>query len=203
MKSVELNFHHKEFDDLSDRSIRQFMRKVSTAVRQAQLRELSDFIFAQDLDYREKRAIADRLANASREAPAYYVERIEKGSLNAIFAASAFLVAALVRKPVIELIDDKPRRRALLKNLRGYVKRDWAPQVADAIADELAGRELGSRVIARRIRVKEKISKIVVDVKLATDSREHDTPIEPAETQDSIERAIDRRLDDLRRDSER
>lgn len=203
MKRVELNFHHKEFDDLSDRSIRQFMRKVSTAVRQAQLRELSDFIFAQDLDYREKRSIADHLANASREAPAYYVEKIEKGSLSAIFTASAFLVAALVRKPVIELIDDKPRRRALLKNFRSYVKRDWAPQVSEAIADELAARELGSHVIARRIRLKEKTSKIVVEVKLATNPREHDTPIAPAETEESIERAIERRIDDLRRDSER
>lgn len=199
MKKVVLNFHHKEFDDLSDRSIRQFMRKVATAVRRAHLRELNDFIFAQDLDYSDQRSIADRLANASRDTPAYYVEKIEKGSLTAVFTVGAILLAALVREPVIDLIDDEARRRTLLKNLKCYVKRDWASHVAHAVADQLGGHELGSHVVADRIRVKEKSSKFVVEVKLVTERDEEDGPIKPAETLDTIKRVIERRLNDLDR----
>ncbi|MEA3010749.1 MAG: hypothetical protein QOJ91_2441 [Sphingomonadales bacterium] len=199
MKKVVLDFCHKEFEDLSERSIRQFMRKVATAVRQAQLQELNDFVFAQELDYSVQRSIADRLANASRDAPAYYVERIEKGSLTAVFTVGAVLLAALVRQPVIDLIDDEHGRRTLLKNLKRYVKRDWALRVGHAVADQLDGRELGSHVVAKRVRVKEKVSKIVVDVKLVTERDETDPPIGPTETRKTIERAIDRRLDDLDR----
>jgi hypothetical protein len=191
MKKVVLDFHHKEFEDLSDRSIRQFMRKVATAVRHAQLRQLNSFIFAQD--------IADRLKNASRDAPAFYVEKIEKGSLTAVFTVGAVILAALVREPAIDLVDDEARRRTLLKNLKRYVKRDWAPDLAQALADQLEGSELGSHVVADRVRVKEKTLKFIVEVKLITERDEDDAP-RPAETLETVERAISRRLEDLDRD---
>lgn len=69
MKQVYLNFRHEDFDELSERSIRQFMRKVASVVREAQLRELSAFVFSLDLKYAEKRSIADRLEYASRDVP--------------------------------------------------------------------------------------------------------------------------------------
>ncbi|WP_010161217.1 hypothetical protein [Sphingomonas sp. PAMC 26617] len=199
MKKVVLDFHHKEFEDLSDRSIRQFMRKVATAVRHAQLRQLNSFIFAQDVDYSVKRSIADRLKNASRDAPAFYVEKIEKGSLTAVFTVGAVILAALVREPAIDLVDDEARRRTLLKNLKRYVKRDWAPDLAQALADQLEGSELGSHVVADRVRVKEKTLKFIVEVKLITERDEDDAP-RPAETLETVERAISQRLEDLDRD---
>lgn len=198
MKKVLLDFHHKKFDDLSDRSVRQFMRKVGTAVRQAQVRELTDFVFTQDIDYPAKRSIADRLANVSRDAPAYYVERIERGSLIALFVVSPVLLAWLVHDSFVDrVVDDKERRREVLENLRRFVRGGWHRSVARAVADDLEKRELGSHIVAERVKVKKRGADVVVDVKLVTERDDDDPPPKPRDTLQTIEIAIDRKLDDL------
>jgi hypothetical protein len=194
MKPVYLRFYHEEFDLLSDRSIRQFMKKVGTAVKEAQLSEIDDFIFSLDLDYARQRSMQDRLKNDSQSVPAYYVETIKKGSLTALFLVGVGLIGVLVRNTIVNVIDDEDVRTEVLKGLRKFLKNEWGRSLAETIGDKLAGRELGSHVVVDVVDIEEKKSKTVVNIKLKTVVDEEDTPRRPEDTPGTIDREIDRQL---------
>jgi len=194
MKPIYLHFYHAEFDLLSDRSIRQFMKKVGTAVKEAQLSELDDFIFSLDLEYALKRSMQDRLKNASQAVPAYYVETIKKGSLTAWFVVGVGLIGVLVRDSIMKVLDDDADREAVLERLKKFMKKKWGHSLAETIGENLSVRELGSHVVVDDVDIRQKKSKTVVDVRLVTVEDDSDAPRRPEDTPESIAREIDDQL---------
>jgi len=194
MKPVYLHFYHDEFDLLSDRSIRQFMKKVGTAVKEAQLSELDDFIFSLDLEYALKRSMQDRLKNASQAVPAYYVDTIKKGSLTAWFVVGVGLIGVLVRDAILKVLDDDAEREAVLERLKKFMKKKWSTALAEAIGEKLSSRELGSHVVVDDVEILKKKSRTVVDVRLVTMEDDDDAPRPPEDTPESITREINDQL---------
>jgi hypothetical protein len=202
MKPIHLHFYHDKFDLLSDRSIRQFLKKIGTSVKDAQLSEIDDFIYSLDLDFRFKRSMQDRLRNQSQAVPAYYVEEIKKGSLTAHFVIGAALIGVLVFGPVMDILDDETKRRQILKRLRKFLKGDWARLSATAIADRLSAQELGNHIVVDEIKIKDNKARIDIRVKLKTMEDPDDLPRRSEYTPEMIDREIDRQIDETRKPSD-
>ncbi len=196
MKSVKLKFYHPDFDLLSDRSVRQFLKKVGTEVRDAQLSQARDFVLSLDLEYRYQQSILDRLTNASESVPAYFVERIRRGSLEAVFIISAGVIGPMVFGTVLQALDDVDRE-STLKRLRKFMRKRWNSGLVEDVIDRLSDRELVNHVVVDDVKVIEKKSGTVIDVTLTTVDDEGDR-VRPDYTLDGVDREIGRRLDELR-----
>jgi len=194
MKAVYLDFHHGEFENLSDRSIRQFMKKVATAVKAAQINEIKNFVHSLNLDYARQRSIQDRVQNASQTAPTFFVEKIKKGSLEAVFIPAGVILGVLLREIIVATLDNQGERNDILMRLKKYVRKEWGPGLASTIRDELDGRELGSHIVVDRVEIEKKQSKIVLHIELMTPEVDDEEPRRSEETVAVIAREIDREL---------
>lgn len=198
MKPIFIDFYHKEFDSLSDRSVRQFMKNVGTAVKQAQLQEISDFVFSLDLEYAQQRSIQDCVKKETPIASAYYVETIKRGSLSAVFLVGASLLAVLARPKVISIIDDATERERYLKKLKKFLRVKWTPNLADEISDQLCERNLGSHIVVDEIAVKDKQSRMIIKVKLVTQEDNEGKVFHAETTPEFIYKSIDEQLAAMR-----
>lgn len=198
MKPIYLHFYHKNFEYLSDRSIRQFMKKVAKTVKDAQISQINTFIFSQELEYRYMRSLQDRVENHIQTASAYEVHKIKKGSLTAIFVVGLVLLAATF-DTIVTVVDDIEERDRILKSLKKSLKGDWAWNSAQEIAGRLMGAEVGSHVVVDKISFREKNKKIDLDIELMTEVDPNDPPRKAEPTLEMIENNIDQLLKKGRR----
>lgn len=145
MQRLHLHLRHETFADISDRSARQILKSLSKAVRAAQLSDARDFIFSLDLDYSLLRSMEDHLTSEAERIPAYYLERLEKGSLVLWAVVSAGPLAFLAKIGLDRIIDDEDLRRDLLEKIQRHLDT-WHQGLLPKILGELRGRGLGSHI---------------------------------------------------------
>lgn len=195
MQELRLTFRHEDFGLISDRSSRQILRQLSKSVRAAQLRELDSFIFQElNLPYSQLRSLQDRLHNQAESSPAYFLERLEKGSLLLFAVASAALVGVLVKLITDTLSDDADGRREALQSLNRYVNTEWGTNVAKRVSEEVEVRGLGSHTIVERTDIIQGDQEVTLKVRLGTDPSA-EPPVQPA-TAESIQDQLDTELSD-------
>lgn len=81
MKNIKFKIYHPTLDLVSDRTLRSILKKFSTLLREIQYQEVFFLINHSNITKSEKQSLQDRLKGPLNHIDAYYIERIEKGSI--------------------------------------------------------------------------------------------------------------------------
>lgn len=200
MRPLRFVIRHKEMHLISDRSARRVLKTVGKAVRRAQVEELTRFVFKDlDLDYSRTRALADQINNQAELHPAFYLEKLKRGSLILAGVASVTLIGVLVRDLINRAVDDDADRQHVLSRLKDYLVRDWSRNVAKLVAADLKERGLGNHTAVSDCKIKSTEAETVLRMEFETtlDDDGEERVREDEITEKDVDRLIQDGLDDL------
>ncbi len=120
MKNVTFVFFHPDLDILSDRTIRSLLKKISVILREVQFQEIAYLIKQSDITPSEKQSLRDRLGGQLNHIEAYYLERLERGSLTLTVSLTAVAIW-LLQQTIGESIKEAWRQSEMHKNLVSYL----------------------------------------------------------------------------------
>lgn len=89
MNEFHIRIHHPELQNLSDRTFRQILKRASVLIREIQLAEVLDFIDEIELTQPQRQSLRDSVISSIETVPAYYVEKVERSSLELAIVATA------------------------------------------------------------------------------------------------------------------
>lgn len=120
MKNIQFKFYHPDLNVVSDRTLRSLLKKISTLSREIQYQEVMYLINNSDLHANEKQSLRDKLNAPLNHIHAYYVDKIERGSIEIILSLSACALW-LLDKTIGETIKDAWKRTDLNQSLLDYL----------------------------------------------------------------------------------
>ncbi|PHS68197.1 MAG: hypothetical protein COB23_09485 [Methylophaga sp.] len=134
MNNIKVVLYHPSLDVLSDRTFRSLLKKLSVLLRELQAREVYQLIESSPLDLNEKQSIRDRIKPDLNHLPAYYVEKIERGSLDisSLVSGSALLLVSTV---IAKVINDVLDRKQFYKDFIDYLSSDRRKEVMEKNID--------------------------------------------------------------------
>jgi predicted butyrate kinase (DUF1464 family) len=137
VKQLLLEVVHDDVAYVSDRSLRELLKRLSKILRRVELHEIRDIILDSGMDDREIRALMSAMEREIETLPAYYLRKIEKGSLVANFAIGAAAVAALAGTIFKDLVTDVIKQSKFYKKLIEYVSGERSEKFARNLKREL------------------------------------------------------------------
>ncbi|MFM5144087.1 hypothetical protein ACEUA0_16510 [Aeromonas veronii] len=105
MKDIYFKIYHPTLDLVSDRTFRSILKKFSSVIREIQYQEVMVLVNQSDLSPSEKKSIRDKLKGKLNHIDAYYIEKIERGSITItglVTTAALGLLAVTVGESVKE-----------------------------------------------------------------------------------------------------
>ncbi|WP_462158917.1 hypothetical protein [Pseudoalteromonas sp. GB56] len=136
MKNITFEIYHPDLDIVSDRTLRSILKKFSSLLREIQYQEVFHFINSSDLSPSQKQSLRDRLKGPLNHIDAYYVERIEKGSILIVGALTATGLW-LLKNTIGESIKEAWKQSEMHSNLVDYLSK---PKVRDEVVDRCIDR---------------------------------------------------------------
>ncbi|MBA1242577.1 hypothetical protein [Pseudomonas japonica] len=156
MKNIQLSFYHPDLDIISDRTLRSLLKKISTIAKEIQYQEVMYIINNSQASGPEKQSLRDRLKGPLHHNEAYYVEKIERGSLIVTVALSSVALWFL-QHTIGESIKEAWLQQQMHRNLVSYLSSPLRKTVVDRNVEVvLGGMTFESYVV-------EDIEKVVVD----------------------------------------
>lgn len=136
MKNITFEIYHPDLDIVSDRTLRSILKKFSSLLREIQYQEVFYLINSSDLTAPQKQSLRDRLKGPLNHIDAYYVERIEKGSILIVGALTATGLW-LLKNTIGESIKEAWKQSEMHSNLVDYLSK---PKVRDEVVDRCIDR---------------------------------------------------------------
>jgi hypothetical protein len=136
MKNITFEIYHPDLDIVSDRTLRSILKKFSSLLREIQYQEVFHLINSSELTPSEKQSLRDRLKGPLNHIDAYYVERIEKGSILIVGALTATGLWIL-KNTIGESIKEAWKQSEMHSNLVEYLSK---PKVRDEVIDRCIDR---------------------------------------------------------------
>lgn len=110
MAEIHLKFYHPDLDVISDRTFRALLKRISTSCRKIQTSEVLYLIKSDpDLTKEEKQSLTDKLKPQLDHIEGFYINRVERGSLE-IYVTLTALGVWLLNVTVGESIKEAWKR---------------------------------------------------------------------------------------------
>jgi hypothetical protein len=138
MKNLKLNFYHPDLDIISDRTLRSLLKKISTIAKEIQYQEVSFIINQSQASGPEKQSLRDRLKGPLHHNEAYYVEKIERGSLTITVIVSSVGIW-LLQQTIGESVKEAWLQSEMHKNLVAYLTSPTRKTIIDRNIDVVLG----------------------------------------------------------------
>ncbi|HEY4063000.1 MAG TPA: hypothetical protein VGM30_13935 [Puia sp.] len=179
-----LRFYHPDIKYLSDRTFKELIKEFSKICRALISDEIDEFIEDLDIDYRAKQSLRDRVQKELPNYPSYYVEKLEKGSLEVLVLlppVALWILSKLFGPSVKDgykesgLHEDIKQASSTTFNAisKHLVRR---PKILlQKITDRLKKRALGNRFNVKRIEIEpDKRNNIATVIVESTDADKHE-----------------------------
>ena len=127
MKDIYFKIYHPTLDIVSDRTFRSILKKFSSVVREIQYQEVMVLVNQSDLSPSEKQSIRDKLKGKLNHIDAYYIEKIERGSITItglVTTAALDLLAVTVGESVKEAWKKSEFHKSLVEYLTMDLTRE-------------------------------------------------------------------------------
>ncbi|WP_233009521.1 hypothetical protein [Rheinheimera faecalis] len=136
MNNVNFVFYHPHLDPISDRTLRALLKKISTILREIQYQEVFHLINISDISPSEKQSMRDRVKGPINHIDAYYLQKLEKGSIEITISLTAFGIW-LLQQTIGESIKEAWLKSEMHKNLVSYLSGDARKEVLDRNIDRV------------------------------------------------------------------
>jgi hypothetical protein len=137
MKNITFEIYHPDLDIVSDRTLRSILKKFSSLLREIQYQEVFHLVNSSDLTPSEKQSLRDRLKGPLNHIDAYYVKRIEKGSI-LIEGALTAIGLWLLKTTIGESVKEAWKQSEMHSNLVEYLtKSKDREEVIDRCVDRV------------------------------------------------------------------
>ncbi|KXJ46257.1 hypothetical protein SAMN04487868_112105 [Marinobacter salarius] len=136
MKNVNFVFYHPHLDLISDRTIRSLLKRISTILREIQYQEVAYLIRSSETTPSQKQSLRDRLDGQLNHIEAYYLERLERGSLTLTVTLTAFGIW-LLQQTIGESIKEAWQQSNMHKELVAYLSGPQRKEVLDRNIDRV------------------------------------------------------------------
>ncbi|MBY8067004.1 hypothetical protein KW492_01930 [Vibrio fluvialis] len=127
MKDIYFKIYHPTLDLVSDRTFRSILKKFSSVIREIQYQEVMVLVNQSDLSPSEKQSIRDKLKGKLNHIDAYYIEKIERGSITItglVTTAALGLFAVTVGESVKEAWKKSEFHKSLVEYLTMDLTRE-------------------------------------------------------------------------------
>ncbi len=127
MKDIYFKIYHPTLDLVSDRTFRSILKKFSSVIREIQYQEVMVLINQSDLSPSEKQSIRDKLKGKLNHIDAYYIEKIERGSITIsglVTTAALGLLAVTIGESVKEAWKQSQFHKSLVEYLTSDITRE-------------------------------------------------------------------------------
>ncbi|MCR4447400.1 hypothetical protein [Aeromonas veronii] len=127
MKDIYFKIYHPTLDLVSDRTFRSILKKFSSVIREIQYQEVMVLVNQSDLSPSEKKSIRDKLKGKLNHIDAYYIEKIERGSITItglVTTAALGLLAVTVGESVKEAWKKSEFHKSLVEYLTMDLTRE-------------------------------------------------------------------------------
>lgn len=173
MNEFRIEVYHPSLDILSDRSFRYILKRISRLVREIQLREVLDEIDSFDISDPEKQSLRDKLKFQIETLPAYYVEKVERGSLEVVVVATAaayWLLDKTIGESVSDAYKESAIHQKIIQILSTPLGRKRLPKIAEEVSKEI---NLGRFLIDEsKLDVAEEVTTLRLNLQTVIDQRE-------------------------------
>ncbi|MGR7921569.1 hypothetical protein ACU6RQ_10730 [Zobellella denitrificans] len=126
MKNITFEIYHPNLDTVSDRTLRSILKKMSSLLREIQYQEVFYLINHSSLSPSEKQSLRDRLRGPLNHIDAYYVQKIERGSIlieGALTAIGLWLLKNTIGESVKEAWKQSEMHKSLVSYLSDPIPR--------------------------------------------------------------------------------
>ncbi|MGE6284300.1 hypothetical protein [Aeromonas taiwanensis] len=127
MKNIKFKIYHPTLDPVSDRTFRSILKKFSTLLREIQYQEVFFLINHSNITKSEKQSLQDRLKGPLNHIDAYYIERIEKGSIiieAALTATGLWLLKNTIGESIKEAWKQSDMHESIVSYLSEPLQRE-------------------------------------------------------------------------------
>lgn len=138
MKNTTFVFYHPHLDIISDRSFRAFLKQASQVLKEVQRLEVAHLIDRSEVTPSELQSLRDRLREPLKHIDAYYLDKIERGSLKVTVAMSAFAIW-LFQSTISESIKEGWKQSSMHQDIVSYIKSEDRVDVIDRCVDAALG----------------------------------------------------------------
>jgi len=132
MNDIKITLYHPTLDLISDRTLRDILKSLSSMGRNIQVNEIMHLINNSPLDASEKQSIRDRLSPELMHMHSYYVDKIEKGSLSVTITVTAFALWML-QNTIGESVKDAWKQTKFHKKIIDYLTTDLRKEIIGSI----------------------------------------------------------------------
>lgn len=136
MNNVNFVFYHPHLVHISDRTLRSLLKKISTILKEIQYQEVFYLINTSDISPSEKQSMKDRVKGPLNHIDAYYLQKLEKGSIELTISLTAVGIW-LLQQTIGESIKETWLKGEMHKNLVFYLSGDSRKEVLDKNIDRV------------------------------------------------------------------
>lgn len=141
MARIKVEINYQDIHVISDRTARELLKELSKAIRWAQRSEVNRVLHSAPLERAQIQSLNDRLDHKLEAIPAYYLERLEEGSLKGTFIVSAFGLW-LLQNTVGETVKEAWLAYDVHQTIISYIEDDRPQAFPEFLYDELKDRRL-------------------------------------------------------------
>lgn len=141
MGRIEVEINYQDIHVVSDRTARELLKELSKAIRWAQRSEVARVLYSAPIGRAQIQSLNDRLDHRLEVIPAYYLERLEEGSLKGKIIVSAFGLW-LLQNTVGETIKEAWLAYDVHQAIIAYIKDERPKTFPEFLYDELKDRRL-------------------------------------------------------------
>jgi hypothetical protein len=134
MNNINFVFYHPHLSQISDRTLRSLLKKISAIAREIQSHEVLFLINTSDASPSEKQSMRDRLNGPLKHIPAYYLQNLERGSIELTITLTAVGIW-LLQQTIGESIKESWLKSKMHKMLVNYLSGDLRRKVVDRHID--------------------------------------------------------------------
>jgi hypothetical protein len=186
MQTLLIKAVHPDIEFVSDRTLRDFLKRLSKVVRKAQIDEVKHLINDDRLSNRAQAAALNYLKNDFETLPVYYLERIERGSWETLVTVTADILGELAIKVIEKITVNAAVKNALFRKFEKYLTDDRPETLGEAILSALKpyiedGTNFTGHISLSQIDMILVDGQPVLHIALATDMREEFRDVMTAE----------------------
>jgi hypothetical protein len=166
-KKIMIVVVHDDIKYVSDRSLREFLKKLSKIVRRVQFDEARKIVESESLTTEQIDSIMDHMQNEVQSVPMYYLQKIEKGSFLADLAVGASALVVL-GKVIEKVVTDVATKNKFYLRMIDYLKGQRSVEFPLALQREIGGQNLGGRFFVENTSITETKSRVILHVEIGT-----------------------------------
>jgi hypothetical protein len=122
---VKVDFYYPDLEFISDRTFRESLKLASRTIHQIHLGEIDHLIATSELANRAKQSLRDRLRGKTDHLPNYYVESVNRGSLEIAVTLTGFGIW-LLQSTIGETVKEAWTRTQFHRHLARFLANSTA-----------------------------------------------------------------------------